>query len=405
MADVKYRAGRALTDEQRLDWLRLIRSEHVGPVTFHDLVEHFGGAGAALEALPELALRGGRGGDARICSRAEAERELEAARRCGAVLAAFGETAYPPLLAQIEAPPPVVYVKGSPEVWRRPAVAIVGSRSASALGRKFAHGLAAELGAAGFAVTSGLARGVDTAAHHGALDTGTIAVLAGGVDVIYPLENAQLYHQIPQSGAILSEVPPGFQARAQDFPRRNRLISGASLGVVIVEAAQRSGSLITARFALEQNRQLFAVPGHPLDPRSEGGNSLLKQGARLVTGVGDILDELAPQLGEGLDLFRAGAARGAVARPSAAPRRSLYTTAETSQTSTSNASPSRPSSGDLAGATECELVLEALGAAPVSVDELIRATGLSPAAVKIVLFELELAGRLERRRGQLVSRR
>jgi DNA processing protein len=385
LVSARHDEPRVLTGEQRIDWLRLIRSENVGPVTFHGLVEHFGGAGEALRALPGLALRGGR--EARVCSREEAERELEAARRCGAELVAYGEAAFPPLLGHIEAPPPVIYMKGAKEIWRRPAVAIVGSRNASALGRKFARGLAAELGAEGLAIVSGLARGVDTAAHHGAVDTGTIAVLAGGIDVIYPPENAGLYDRIPGAGAIISEAPPGFQARAQDFPRRNRLISGASLGVVVVEAAQRSGSLITARFALEQNRQVFAVPGHPLDPRSAGGNGLLRQGARLVACAQDVLDELEPLL--------ASVQSSAHAAKLSASARSLCT---------EDAAVGDPQS-DLFDKPECELVFEALGAAPVSVDDVIRATSLSPAAVKIALLELELAGRLDRRCGQLVSRR
>jgi DNA processing protein len=381
-----------LTDEERLDWLRLIRSEHVGPVTFHDLVGHFGDVRSALDALPELALRGGRGREARICSIAEAERELEAAQRCGAMLVSVREPGYPPLLAQIEAPPPLVYMKGSADVWGRPTIAMVGSRSASALGKRFAHDLAAELGSAGFAVVSGLARGIDTAAHHGALATGTVAVLAGGVDVIYPPENAELYQRITGDGAILSEAPPGFQARAQDFPRRNRLISGASLGVIVVEAAQRSGSLITARYALEQNRQVFAVPGHPLDPRSEGGNSLLKQGACLVANAQDVIDELP------LMSPRPGVRK---------PKRGLYPAAASDPALPFEAGAAKSGQEKSSGQEQSgqELVLEALSAAPTSVDELIRATGLTPAAVKIALLELELAGRLHRLRGQLVCRR
>jgi DNA processing protein len=393
LARRKHEAGaepaRRLSDAERLAWLRLIRTEQVGPVTFHDMLEHFGGAQAALDALPAMASRvGGRRG-LRLCPREEAERELEAAAKCGAVLAALGEAAYPPLLGQVEAPPPLVYVTGVAEVWRRPAIAMVGSRSASALGRRFAQGLAADLGAAGFTVVSGLARGVDTAAHEGALATGTVAVVAGGVDVIYPPENARLHAQIASTGAILSESPPGFQARAQDFPRRNRLISGSSLGVIVVEAAERSGSLITARFALEQNRQVFAVPGHPLDPRSGGANGLLRQGARIVTGVEDVMDELTPMMG------------GPAPAPETGPRRTPQREAQGRLEL--QPPPSPPVS--VSGQTPEAQVFEAIGAAPVSVDEVIRATGLGAAAVKVALFELELAGRLQRHPGQLVSRR
>lgn len=386
-----------MSDASKLDQLRLIRSEQVGPATFHELVRHFGGAREALEALPELARRGGRRHGARVCSVAEAERELEAARRCGAILAAPGEEAYPPLLARIDVPPPLLYVKGDPALWRRPAIAMAGSRSASALGKRFAHGLAADLGAAGFVVVSGLARGIDAAAHQGALATGTAAVLAGGVDVVYPPENAQLYQQIVASGVALSEAPPGFQARAVDFPRRNRLISGASLGVIVVEAAQRSGSLITARMALEQNRQVFAVPGHPLDPRAEGGNSLLKQGACLVSKAQDVIDELAPLLD------RPPPRRAA---PEPAVRDLFAQPGDDDAPSPGSRDVPAPAGAALSvDGSERAQVLEALGVAPVSVDEVIRATGLAPAAVKVALLELELAGRLRRAPGQLVALR
>jgi DNA processing protein len=254
-----------LSDDQRLDWLRLIRSDHVGPRTFRTLVNHYGGARRALTALPDLARRGGASGPARVCSRQDAERELDAARSLGVALVALGEPEYPRRLQMIDDAPPLIAVRGNPAVFGLPTVAIVGARNASAAGIRFAERLARDLGAAGFAVASGLARGVDAAAHRGSLATGTIAVLAGGQDHIYPREHADLdlADAVAAEGALIAEMPFGWEPRARDFPRRNRLISGLAVGVVVVEAARRSGSLITARFALEQGREVFAVPGTP----------------------------------------------------------------------------------------------------------------------------------------------
>lgn len=247
-----------LDDAQRLACLRLIRSDHVGPVTFRELINRYGGAEQALEALPELARRGGRQ-HIRLCSRATAEAELEAAQRIGARPLFTIEPGYPAALASIDVPPPLLYVKGNAGHLIRPMVAIVGARNGSAAGQKLARLFAARIGEAGFVIASGLARGIDAAAHEAALPHGTVAVLAGGVDNIYPPENASLHRRIGESGCLLSENPPGFQPRAQDFPRRNRIISGVSLGVVIIEAARRSGTLITARMAAEQGREVFAV--------------------------------------------------------------------------------------------------------------------------------------------------
>jgi DNA processing protein len=261
--------GVHLTDEQRLDWLRLIRSPNIGPRTFRTLINHFGGARAALEALPSLARRGGASGAPQICTRADAERELAAAEKLD-VLVALGEPRYPPRLQMIDDAPPLVGIRGQTAALEQPMVAIVGSRNASGAGMKFTQRIARELGEAGFAVVSGLARGIDAAAHRASLSTGTIAVLAGGQDRVYPAEHLDLLDDILSAGAALSEMPMGWEPRGRDFPRRNRLISGLALGVVIVEAAKRSGSLITARFALEQGREVFAVPGSPLDPRAEG---------------------------------------------------------------------------------------------------------------------------------------
>jgi DNA processing protein len=257
-----------LTEEQRLDWLRLIRSQNVGPRTFRYLLNHTGSARAALAALPELAKRGGASAPGRICSREEAERELTTAARIGVRYVALGEPDYPERLRMIDDAPPLLTVRGSAESLAAPMIGIVGSRNASAVGIKFAERLARDLGNAGFTIASGLARGIDGAAHRASLSTGTVAVLAGGHAHVYPPEHGDLLKALIERGAAISEMPFDWEPRARDFPRRNRLISGLSLGVVIVEAAQRSGSLITARMALEQSREVFAVPGSPLDPRA-----------------------------------------------------------------------------------------------------------------------------------------
>jgi len=363
-----------LTRQQRVAWLRLIRSENVGPATFRALVNEFGGAEAALDALPILSRRGGRG-DIRLCSEAEAEAELDSAESLGANLVAIGEPGYPPALAQVDAPPPLVYVKGRLELADIPIVAMVGARNGSAVGQKFTRQLATDLALEGFVIASGLARGIDTAAHLAALDHGTIAVLAGGIDVVYPPENEELQAAIGERGLLITERSPGFSPRGKDFPRRNRLISGIALGVVVVEAAERSGSLITARLAGEQGREVFAVPGSPLDPRSAGTNNLLKQGACLVTSARDILDVLAPILGRPIEPPPELAA-GKDQAPEPLP--------EIQQ-------------------SERELIVAALGPSPVDIDELIRTTGVPARKVHIVLLELDLAGRLQRHGQQLVS--
>jgi len=285
----------ALSDAERLDWLRLIRTETIGPVTFARLVARFGSPGRAIEALPQLAASAGRRGALKPALRADAEAELERARETGARLIASCEPDYPAPLAEIADAPPVIYVRGHASLFQKPAIAVIGARNASSVGRKIARMLAEGIGAAGVVVVSGLARGIDGAAHEAALKTGTIAVVAGGADVVYPPEHGDLTAAIAARGAILSEQAPGIQPTARDFPRRNRLISGLSRGVVVVEAAARSGTLITARFALEQGREVFAVPGSPLDPRCQGANQLIRQGATLVETADDILDVLAQQ--------------------------------------------------------------------------------------------------------------
>jgi DNA processing protein len=370
------RQGVRLTDEQRLDWLRLIRSPNVGPRTFRTLVNHFGGARAALEALPSLARRGGAGGATQVCSRADAEREIAAAEKLGVALVALGEPGYPPRLQMIDDAPPLVAIRGQAAAFALPMVAVVGSRNASGAGMKFTQRIARELGEAGFAVVSGLARGIDAAAHRASLATGTIAVLAGGHDRVYPAEHMELLDDILSAGAALSEMPLGWEPRGRDFPRRNRLISGLSLGVVIVEAAKRSGSLITARFALEQGREVFAVPGAPLDPRAEGTNGLIKQGATPVTETSDIVTVLQPIMEQ-----------RNVPRQEAEPQ---------------------PAEGGFFEGTdpapdERTRVLALLGPTAVLIDDLVRLSKSSPSVVRMVLLELEIAGRLERHGGGLVS--
>ncbi len=314
-----------LNAEQRLDWLRLWRSENVGPITFGQLLARFGSARAALEAVPELARRGGRRGAIRICSAAEAEREVAATRAAGARLVALCEPDYPRPLAAIPDAPPLLAVKGHAHLFAERTIAIVGARNASAAGVRFARDISRELGQLGFVIASGLARGIDTAAHEGALESGTVAVLAGGIDVVYPAENEGLYGTIVEQGAVIAEQPVGKQPQGRHFPSRNRLISGLSLGVLVVEAALRSGSLITARMALEQNREVFAVPGSPLDPRCRGSNRLIRDGAALIETADHVIEALEnlalPRLAEAEpELFPAAPAapRPASPRPPAA---------------------------------------------------------------------------------------
>src|SRR6478672_7304683 len=361
-----------LTELERIDRLRLIRSDNVGPRTFRSLVDHFGTARAALERLPDLARRGGAARSGRICSVDEAKAELAASRKFGIAWLAPGEDGYPARLATLDDAPPLLAVRGDNATLMRPMIAIVGSRNASGAGLKFAGQLARELGEAGFIIISGLARGVDQAAHRASVASGTIAVLAGGHDCIYPPEHGDLLTAIlDHQGAAISEMPLGHEPRARDFPRRNRLISGASLGVVVVEAAHRSGSLITARMAAEQGREVFAVPGSPLDPRAAGANDLLKQGATLVTEAADVINAVQPIM----------------ARPA------ILGAGEPE----SDSFDGEPDAGERAR------IVSLLGPSPILLDDLIRMAGTSPAIVRTVLLELELAGRLERHGGGLVS--
>jgi DNA processing protein len=361
-----------LTDAERIDRLRLTRSDNVGPRTFRSLLNHCGSAGLALERLPDLAQRGGAARPMRICSEADARAELAAGKKLGVSLLAPGEDGYPPRLAALDDAPPLLAVRGATETLMRPMIAIVGSRNASGAGLKFTGRLARDLGEAGFVIISGLARGIDQSAHRTSVASGTVAVLAGGHDRIYPREHEDLLAAIIDSkGAAISEMPLGHEPRARDFPRRNRLISGASLGVVVVEAAHRSGSLITARMAAEQGREVFAVPGSPLDPRAAGTNDLIKQGAALVTEAADVVRAIEPIL----------------ERPVALSLRE----------DDGDPLASDPQSDERAR------IVNLLGPTPVLIDDLIRMAGTSPAIVRTVLLELELAGRLERHGGGLVS--
>ncbi|MBM2711871.1 DNA-protecting protein DprA [Mesorhizobium caraganae] len=367
-------AGPRLSDRQRLSWLRLIRTQNVGPASFRELINRFGSAETALEMLPELMISGGARKIVRIPSIAEAEAELEAAGENGARFVGIGEADYPPMLKNMDNPPPLIAMKGEAAVFRLPAVAIVGARNASLAGIKMARMLATDLGRDGYAIVSGLARGIDTAAHQGSLSTGTIGVLAGGLDVPYPPENAGLCDDIAErGGAVISEMPFGWQPRAQDFPRRNRLVAGAALGLVVIEAAQRSGSLISARLAGEMGRLVFAVPGSPLDPRCAGSNGLLKDGATLVTEAADVSGAIAPLAGT---------------------RSPMAASSEKAPDFSATPPP---------GEDERSGVLEVLGPTPVAVDEIIRHTGLNAAQVSMVLLELDLAGRIERHAGGNVS--
>lgn len=361
---------------ERLACVRLIRSENVGPVTFRALINHFGGAEAALAAVPELSRRGGRARPIRLCPADKAEAELERAEQAGAVPLFTIEPGYPTALAVIDAPPPLLYVKGDAALLDRPIVSIVGSRQCSAAGTKLARVFAKELGRAGYVVASGLARGIDAVAHEAALESGTIAVVAGGIDVVYPPEHEVLQRTISEQGCLITEMPPAFVPRGKDFPRRNRIISGISFGVLIVEAARRSGTLVTARLAAEQGREVFAIPGHPLDPRAEGTNRLLKSGATLVTEPDDLLSALAPLTG-------------------AYPTTS-YEEAEAEQTA--EPAPYAPLSD-----SDRDRVLAALGTAPIDIDSLVRGTRLEIRQVQVALIELALAGRIERHGSGFIS--
>lgn len=367
-----------LDDAGRLACLRLLRSTNIGPVAFRELINHYGGAVAALKALPGIAARSPGGRRLTICPQHRAEQELEAAQRIGATPLFTIEPGYPAALAALDQPPPLLYVKGRSELLNSPMLAVVGSRKASAAGLKLARQFSAALSSHGFTIVSGLARGIDASAHEAALANATIAVVAGGLDVIYPPEHEDLQKRIAENGCVVSEMPPGFRPRGNDFPRRNRIIAGISHGVLVIEAANKSGTLSTARRAADFGREVFAVPGHPLDPRAAGTNALLKSGATLVVEPQDVLDALKPLTGDIGDRFSVTEAAAEFHPAPAMPP---------------------PPPQDRA----VEAVRDALGPHPVEVDEIARATGLSIRDVRIVLIDLDLHGAIERHGNQLVS--
>ncbi|NDE89560.1 MAG: DNA-protecting protein DprA [Alphaproteobacteria bacterium] len=363
---------KALTDEERLNWLRLIRTEHVGPITFYKLLERFGSVDSAIRNAPDLAKRAGGKKQLVIASRESAEKEIQALTKTGGFMLAACESDYPTYLRAIEDAPPIISVKGQRSALNsKQMIAMVGSRNASLNGRQFAERIARDCGQANMMVISGLARGIDTAAHQGALKTGTIAVVAGGIDVIYPEENAKLYQAILEKGAIIAESPFGTAPTNRHFPKRNRIISGVSEGVLVIEAVEHSGSLITARMALEQGREVLAVPGSPLDPRSKGNNNLLRQGATLVENAQDIINGLSRHPHH-------------MAEPT-----SFFTERD------------EPLSDDEIAHARTK-ILETLGPVAVRIDELIRDIDMPASMVLAALLELELAGRAARQPGQYV---
>ena len=360
-----------LDDAERLARLRLIRSENVGPITFHHLLRHFHSAQTAIEALPSLSRKGGRRQEIRVCGRVDAEEELARLAQRHVDLLIFGDPEYPHILANIEDAPPVLHVIGRLDLLTRPAVAVVGARNASLNGRKLAERLACELGAADLVIVSGLARGIDAAAHRGSLATGSVAVLGGGADIVYPAENRAIYERLAAEGTILSEFPLGTEPQARHFPRRNRIIAGLSLGVVVVEAARRSGSLITARLALEHGREIFAVPGSPLDERCRGTNRLIRDGAVLTECAQDVIDTLSPMT--------------------------------QTQTRPPPIASEAPIERFEIGDDDRQDIMECLSPSPVPVDEIVRQCDLPASVVQRILLEQELAGHIQRQPGGLVA--
>lgn len=391
----------ALSDQQRFDWLRLARSEGVGPRTFRGLINRYGSAGAALAALPALAAQRGRLvniPDARLI-----ETEFRIAERLGARILAYGENDYPDLLREIDGAPPVIAVRGQMACLARPRVGIVGSRNASSIGRTMAQRMAVDLGVAGYVTVSGLARGIDAEAHQASLLTGTIGVFAGGLDKPYPPAHAELVEEIVERGLVISEQPFGLSPRGRDFPRRNRIISGLSLGVIVVEAARRSGSLITARMANEQGREVFAVPGSPLDPRAEGTNDLIRDGAALVTSARDVMAALEPRLGLPSrlpGLFRENPEDDALFDEIA----DLADDGEAGLSAELVFGGESPEGEDQLPRGLRDRLLAALSPSPVELDSVLRQLGAPLAEVQIAIFELEIEGLLQRHPGNRISR-
>jgi DNA processing protein len=418
-------AAAELTEAERFDWLRLARSENIGPRTFHSLLSRYGGAGEALAALPELIRQGKPGRPIRIAAIEETERELEQLRGAGATLIGLYEPAYPALLRQIDSAPPLIAARGDLGSLRRSKVAIVGSRNASAAGLAFTEQISRGIARAGHVIVSGLARGIDARAHQAAIETGTIAVLAGGLGNIYPANHQDLLERLVEQGAAISEMPFSWEARGRDFPRRNRIVSGLCRAIVVVEAARRSGSLITAKFAAEQGREIFAAPGSPLDPRAEGANDLLREGAAFCTSAQDVIEALdketptpareperfgfsepgfSPEFYEPLwDELDLAELSGAPAPPT--DFRLAGDPAPLSATTTALDAPVAATSPSLER-SRAELVRRViclLGPTPVPVDALAREAEASAREVRTILFDLELDGRLERHGGDLVS--
>ncbi len=401
-----------LSDDQRLDWLRLIRTDSIGPRTFRALINRFGSASAALEALPDVSRKAGK--PVVPFATGDAEQEMRGIRRLGARLIALGEAGYPAGLQAVDTAPPLLAVSGNAEALMRPAVGIVGSRNASALGLKFTSQLAHALAEAGFLVVSGLARGIDTAAHEASLVRGTVAALAGGLDRVYPAQNQGLHDRLIETGAAISEMPLGWEPRSRDFPRRNRLISGLSLGVVVVEAARGSGSLITARFALEQGREVFAVPGSPLDPRASGTNDLIRQGATLVSEPAHVIDALQPQFdfdGPPIGARDGGADERDMALWDELPLPELglvpLQTGAVPSASRAGAMPYNERGLIMEEAASAPLLrarmLDLLGPTPIAIDDLIRLTGSAARDAQLALLDLELDGLVQRHAGQRIS--
>lgn len=364
-----------ITPAEKLAWLRLARTENIGPVNFHRLIQSCGSASAALEALPELSKRGGRKNPLKAADAFRVEKEYEALCKIGGEIITAAEEAYPAMLAATDDAPPVISVLGNAALMTRSCIAMVGARNASLNGKKFAEKLARDLGSQGQIVVSGLARGIDTAAHKGSLSTGTIAVVAGGIDIVYPEENKDLYREITERGLVVAESPLGVPPVAQSFPRRNRIVSGLSRGTVVVEATFKSGSLITARLAGEQGREVFAVPSHPFDPRAQGPNHLIREGATLARNAEDVLEALLTLSGQG---FREPAPRETAFGDTLLPANDIPQNAQ-------------------------ETVLAQLSFTPVTVDELVRSCHLTIPVLQTILLELELAGRIKRTPGNRIS--
>lgn len=363
-----------ISTEEKLEWLRLFRTENVGPITFYKLLDYYGTAKEALNRLPELSQKGGRKKPLKAPPEKAIEKEYEQLQKAGGDLVCAHEAVYPIALGALDDAPPVLSYFGNIDLLQQPCVSIVGARNASLNGRKFAWKLAKDLGEGGQVVVSGLARGIDTAAHEGALKTGTIAVVAGGINVVYPRENQNLYEQIKDQGLILAESPFGVEPMARHFPKRNRIVSGISSGVAVVEATMRSGSLTTARMAGEQGRDVYAVPGFPADPRAQGPNKLIREGALLIQNAKDIM--------EALNEFR-----GAPTLMDATPQIQINT----------------PVNNDLSSEEARALILQNLSLSPTNVDELARACHTSIPVLQMTLLELELAGRLQRLPGNRVA--